>query len=250
MKQTVQLHLTIVRHGRSMGNHIGFYAGHMDVDLNPEGREQAKLTGAALEGETFDMVFSSDMKRTVDTATLVLNGSGCTAEAAPAIQKDKLMRERGYGVMEGKGMKEITKYATQLGVEVDPKDPTRNFVPEGAETEEDVDARASEFMKKLFSLESLAERESHSILLSGHSGWIRGFVNLLRATGKVTHIPEKHNARPSNGAITKFTLEIEAVTRQLVSGKCTRFFDCSHISNSVIRRDKCTEITDSITIKQ
>jgi len=226
---TFDLHLTIVRHGKSMGNEKGFFAGHMDVDLCEAGYQQAKLTAEVLKDETFDLAFASDMTRAVNTAEVVLKTSGLTS-----ITKDKLMRERCYGVMEGKNRSDVIEHARQMGVQVDPRDPTRNFVPQGGETEDEVKTRAIQFIEKLLASDEVCGRSSgRRILLSGHSGWIRELVNWLAGGHKVSGIPaDKLHSRPSNGSITEFSLVVKE--RHLVSGKCTRFYDDSHIQRNVV----------------
>ena len=73
------------------------------------------------------------------------------------------------------------------------------------------------------------------LLLAGHGGWIREFIELLRETGKMRGIPsEIMGKRPANSAITKFSLCIDGATKKLVSGECLQFYDLNHLNS------KCT----------
>lgn len=54
------------------------------VPLTPWGREQATLTGKALQGIAFDRAISSSFPRSVETAELILEGRGIEIERNPA----------------------------------------------------------------------------------------------------------------------------------------------------------------------
>lgn len=242
MKQGIEFGVTLVRHARSLGNEAGYYCGQLDVDLVQAGVEQAELTGKVLKDETFDLVISSGLKRALKTALVILqqnnNISNDDANDYQSIIKtDELMKERSFGVMEGKNHSDFIKKALELGIQdVDHKYPSRNFTPEGGESEADVDARVSLFIKKLFANEMLdvgpEERSIKQVLLTSHSGWIRSFVRILYKTGKVSGITEDQmGSKLSNCAISKFAFTIDPETRQLIAGKCLCLFDGSHIED-------------------
>lgn len=258
MKQGIEVCVILVRHGKSESNEAGYYSGHLDVNLVKSGVEQAVLTGQALKDETFDLVVSSDLKRAQHTAHHLLlqnNHIGKIKSTAVAtsdhdadqllgniIQADVLLRERSYGVMEGKSKSDFIKKALELGIQdCNPKEPTRCFTPEGGESEEEVKARVSLFIKKLFANDNLVGRQGDDgagikqILLASHSGWIRTFVDWMNETGKVSGITaDGLGSKLSNGAITKFALTIDPETRQLIDGKCLSLYDDSHISSHII----------------
>lgn len=60
--------ITFIRHGQTTGNAAGRWQGHTNSDLTDLGREQAVRLGAKLEAVPFDLVISSDLDRTVQTA--------------------------------------------------------------------------------------------------------------------------------------------------------------------------------------
>ena len=88
----------IVRHGQTDWNVEGRYAGRVDVKLNSKGIEQAKITAEKLSGIKFDKVFSSPLKRAIQTAEIICNGR---------INTDERIIERCNGELEGKLKTEI-----------------------------------------------------------------------------------------------------------------------------------------------
>lgn len=88
-------HVILVRHGQSQGNAEGRFGGHTDTPLSPRGRKQAKATAQLLAGERLTAIYSSDLRRAVETASPLVQLSGVGLEATDAF------RERSVGVMEG-----------------------------------------------------------------------------------------------------------------------------------------------------
>jgi broad specificity phosphatase PhoE len=88
-------HVILVRHGQSRGNAEGRFGGHTDTPLSARGRRQAEATAKALASEKFTAIYSSDLKRAVETASPLARLTRAPLEAADAF------RERSVGVMEG-----------------------------------------------------------------------------------------------------------------------------------------------------
>ncbi|HBE13548.1 MAG TPA: hypothetical protein DCY74_05200 [Clostridiales bacterium] len=59
--------LLIVRHGETLGNIQGLFIGHTDMELSEIGKKQAQLLADRLENENIDVIYSSDLKRAVQT---------------------------------------------------------------------------------------------------------------------------------------------------------------------------------------
>lgn len=105
MIQTVYL----VRHGETDYNLQGRWQGHLDVDLNAEGRQQARLLGEYLVDTQFDAVYCSDLRRARDTAELVLG------ERKSSIVFDVRLREGLLGVFQGlTRMQIVERYPYEL----------------------------------------------------------------------------------------------------------------------------------------
>jgi broad specificity phosphatase PhoE len=91
--------IILVRHGESVHNKQGIIAG--DSLLTDKGRDQARQTRQALEaaGFKFDAVYSSDLKRAVETAQII------AGMEVPDSHKLSSLRERDFGSMDGKSDK-------------------------------------------------------------------------------------------------------------------------------------------------
>jgi len=86
--------ITYFVHGTTTGNEQGLATGWLPGELSPTGREQAIRLGTQTQGRRFDIVFSSDLKRAVDTVRLAFR------DAYPSLQDDRL-RELDYGDFNG-----------------------------------------------------------------------------------------------------------------------------------------------------
>lgn len=69
--------LILIRHGESAANRAHVFAGHTNVDLEPRGYEQAKLTAQYVyENFKVDKVYASDLTRAFETAKCVADKFG------------------------------------------------------------------------------------------------------------------------------------------------------------------------------
>lgn len=84
-----------IRHGETEWNLQGRFQGHLDSPLSPLGRAQAAALGRRIAGEPFDVIYSSDLGRALDTAGAIARLSG------HAIKADVALRERNFGILEG-----------------------------------------------------------------------------------------------------------------------------------------------------
>ena len=66
--------LVLVRHGESEWNKLNLFTGWTDVDLTENGINEAKQCGKVLkeEGFSFDVCFTSYLKRAIHSAYIVL----------------------------------------------------------------------------------------------------------------------------------------------------------------------------------
>ncbi len=91
-----------VRHGESTANLDGTCAGHTDVELTDQGREQAISAGVELQnsgiGSEIEKIVSSPLKRSYETACLIANQIGYPVES---IIVTDLAIERYRGRYEG-----------------------------------------------------------------------------------------------------------------------------------------------------
>lgn len=95
-------YLVLLRHGQSQWNLENRFTGFHDVELSDLGREEAKQAGVRLKdaGIQFDQVFTSTLKRAMNTAELALTEAGQSHLIHTMIRHDDL-RERDYGDLTG-----------------------------------------------------------------------------------------------------------------------------------------------------
>jgi 2,3-bisphosphoglycerate-dependent phosphoglycerate mutase len=92
--------LLLIRHGETTWNLEGRVQGHADSALTARGREQAQRIAHHLAPRRIDAVYASDRSRAADTALGLAAPRGLSV-----ITRDDL-RERCYGVLEGKTLAE------------------------------------------------------------------------------------------------------------------------------------------------
>jgi broad specificity phosphatase PhoE len=85
----------LIRHGQSEGNAAGRFGGHTQTPLSPRGLAQAEATARALSSEKIDAIYSSDLRRALQTAEPLARLLNLPVERTTAF------RERSVGVMEG-----------------------------------------------------------------------------------------------------------------------------------------------------
>jgi 2,3-bisphosphoglycerate-dependent phosphoglycerate mutase len=92
--------LVLTRHGQSEWNLKNLFTGWKDVDLTEVGIAEAKAAGRKLkaQGITFDVGFTSDLKRAQRTMTLMLEEMG---QAGIPVIKNVALNERDYGDLSG-----------------------------------------------------------------------------------------------------------------------------------------------------
>lgn len=125
--------LWLVRHGETEWALAGKHTGRTDIPLTAAGEQRAMRLGSVLSTTGFASVYSSPLRRALDTARL--------AGFTPEIRDD--LREWDYGVFEGLTTAEIRK--TQPGWSV-----WNSPVPEG-ESLAQVGERAARFLDEAVS---------------------------------------------------------------------------------------------------
>ncbi len=100
--------LVLLRHGQSEWNLSNLFTGWTDVELSPKGVEEAKEAGRALKanGYSFDVAFSSVLKRANNTMNFALGEMGETS--IPKFYSWRL-NERHYGALQGLNKAESAK---------------------------------------------------------------------------------------------------------------------------------------------
>ena len=100
--------LVLVRHGQSMWNLENKFTGWADVDLSENGVKEATEAGKVLKekGFSFDVAYTSVLKRANRTLELILNELG---ESDIPVNKSWRLNERHYGALQGLNKKETAE---------------------------------------------------------------------------------------------------------------------------------------------
>jgi len=88
--------ITLVRHGEVDEAYHRCYNGHNDITLSTKGREEAKALSKVLEHQTYDAIYSSDLRRCRETTEHIISISKCMT---PIYTQD--LREKSWGRHEG-----------------------------------------------------------------------------------------------------------------------------------------------------
>ena len=146
-----------VRHGETAWNVENRIQGQLDIALNDLGRWQAQRLAAALAGETVDAIYTSDLRRTVDTAAPTARDGQIAAVA------DAGLRERGFGVFEGLTFTEIEQRWPEQSARWRRRD--AEFGAEGGETLSAFHARSVATTARL-----AAAHPGQTIMIVTHGG--------------------------------------------------------------------------------
>ena len=158
--------LYVVRHGESENNLNKCWTGWMDVNLTEKGYEDAKCAGAIIENVKFDKVYSSDLKRAVDTAKTALPGY--------EIEKTSLIREINVGKCAGKTFAECNeKYEKEMEISRQ----TGGYDSLGGESKEEFTYRLKKFM------DIVAASGHENVAAFAHGGVLRNILNIVLQTG-------------------------------------------------------------------
>src|SRR5512144_3173788 len=100
--------LVLLRHGESQWNKENRFTGWVDVDLSEKGAQEARKAGETLkqEGYTFDVAFTSVLKRAIRTLWLTLDTMDLMWIP---VHRSWRLNERHYGGLQGLDKKETAE---------------------------------------------------------------------------------------------------------------------------------------------
>jgi len=151
--------LFIIRHGKTEGAEDRRYKGHIDVPLSEEGLKEVEFLAEVLSsaGIKDSHIYSSDLKRAMQTAEIIGRVLGCSITVEPRL------RERNFGLWEGMTFDEISKKWPEA-FENWKADPLRFHPPEGESTLE-VRDRVIEAVNEI-----LHRHKGQKIFIIAHGG--------------------------------------------------------------------------------
>jgi 2,3-bisphosphoglycerate-dependent phosphoglycerate mutase len=149
--------ITAIRHGETAWNVDTRIQGQLDISLNEKGRWQATQAGTALAGERIDAIVSSDLSRAYETALAVAKPHGIS------VQKDIGLRERGFGLFQGKTFLEIEAQHPEEALKWRKRVP--DFAPEGGESLTIFRERVAQCLRRL-----AAQNPGKHLVIVSHGG--------------------------------------------------------------------------------
>ena len=164
--------LVLVRHGLSVYNDQNRFTGWKDVDLNQQGRDEAKQAVDLLMDYKFDTAFTSDLIRAKNTLSIILEG--IDQRNIPIIE-NMALNERDYGDLIGQNKVEAAEKFGKEQVHIW----RRSFdtPPPGGESLKDTADRVIPYLKnEIMPLLSSGK----NILVSAHGNSIRAIVMNLQ----------------------------------------------------------------------
>lgn len=121
--------ITIVRHGETNWNVEQRIQGQQNSKLTDNGILQAELAANALAKREFDVLISSDLERATETSRIINSKL-----ALPYLDNSNL-RERSFGVFEGKNFTEIKQQYPEEYLLYKQRDP-KHIIPKGESIEQ------------------------------------------------------------------------------------------------------------------
>jgi broad specificity phosphatase PhoE len=136
------MNLILVRHAETEWNRVGRCQGFTDVDLNDNGRRQIKELAKSLKDESIAYIYSSDLKRAIDTAKAIAEYHKLPVELDPDL------REMDQGDLEGLTFVEIKERYAEL-LNTWGENPHRVKLP-GGESLKEVQERAWRAIERVY----------------------------------------------------------------------------------------------------
>jgi broad specificity phosphatase PhoE len=133
-------------HATSVDNENGLASGHFDVELSETGRRQARDLGTRCAGRALGAIYSSDLKRSIETAQIAFR-------LEP--RQDRRLRECDYGEWTRRKVSEIQPARLKFIDEPFP----------GGESYRDVIRRVEEF------LDDLPDNLSNVVIIGHRATW-------------------------------------------------------------------------------
>ncbi len=203
----------LVRHGETMFNQLNKVQGWCDSPLTVKGIDDLKRTARALAQVHFDNMYSSDLKRAIDTVHLMKNAN--LVSKIGKIRKLPAFREVFFGSFEGDNVNKtwakvgvaagvgpetnVQRIIDQIGMKAF-REATKKADPRHlAENTKELDERMQRAIAKL---QELTENEDRVLVVS-HGDFIKTLAFKYWSGSDHQHdIPF-----PANGSVTKGLLQ-------------------------------------------
>jgi len=190
--------LVLLRHGESVWNKENLFSGWTDVDLSDQGKEEVQKAGKLLkeQGFTFDVAFTSVLKRAIRTLWIVLDEMDLMWIP---VHRDWRLNERHYGALQGLNKSETTKQFGEAQVNLwrrsydirppaleveDPRHPSHDpryklLLPEQIPATECLMDTVARFLPCWHDRIALELQGGKSVLIVAHGNSLRALVKYL-----------------------------------------------------------------------
>ncbi|MBN2881830.1 histidine phosphatase family protein [Candidatus Woesearchaeota archaeon] len=171
--------LIITRHGETLENINKICQGQTEGTLSENGIEQAKKLALRLKDTKIDAIYSSSLRRTIDTSKEILK-----FHPQLKLNLDKRIMERYLERFENKPF---------------PEDWDWDNLPEGVETNQEMYNRVKDFLDDIYK-----KHKDETVLIVCHGGTKIAFLNII-----YNKSPEESNTwdHIKNTSISEFTIE-------------------------------------------
>ncbi|KAF8350534.1 phosphoglycerate mutase-like protein [Amanita rubescens] len=204
-----KLRIYLVRHGETDANRQGVIQGQLDTQLNKLGKRQAELVASRFRSRSFDVAFTSDLRRATRTAEIIL-----AYHQGATLIKQKELRERFLGDLQGMQM-----WSRRAMV-----------INEKAETVEEFTKRVIKwwdgFILESSSLLPKADGTPHEIIVVAHGGVIKTLLRNLLKQDRLSCAEGVNLGKCGNTSVS--TVEVGADGRDVL----TLCGDISHLAES------------------
>ena len=190
--------LVLLRHGESTWNKENRFTGWTDVDLTDKGRDEAKQAGLLLRqgGYSFDLLFTSVLKRAIRTANLALDELD---QLWLPVERSWRLNERHYGALQGLNKAETAARHGEDQVKIwrrayaiapppltadDPRHPSRdpryrNLRPTDLPLTESLKDTVARFLPYWHESIAPAMKAGQRVLIAAHGNSLRALVKYL-----------------------------------------------------------------------
>ena len=160
--------LLLIRHGQTEWNQARRIQGNGDSPLTDRGQAQAEAAANALARFDVAAIYASDAGRAVQTADPIARATGLT------VRTDARLRERHYGMFEGKTHDELREQHPEIHFEYLKRRP--DFVVPGGESLAELQARTVAACTDI-----AHEQPGKHVAVVAHGGTIRAFARYALA---------------------------------------------------------------------
>lgn len=160
--------LVIVRHGQSQWNLENRFTGWIDIDLAPQGEEEARKAGEKLKGYKFDKAFTSALIRAQHTYYIIADTAGFNHLP---LEKNEALNERMYGDLQGMNKDEMREKFGAEQVHIWRR--SYNIAPPNGESLKETSDRVMPYYHKKIEPEI---KSGKNILIVAHGNSLRALV--------------------------------------------------------------------------